>query len=178
MKRYKLILSSIFCIVASYASSSEQYNIDTILKTYGKEIRNATYPDGIQPCTEEDIIQLKTALSIKTVPSQLNDFFLKFSHLSYRAFEIVMPQHKFQEYTVSLITEAWEAGVPTEYLPFCGDNANYYCIHLDTGAVRFWAHDRGSFSDSESDQWDSFYNWVQTCWVPLMDRKKINLSGK
>lgn len=35
---------------------------------------------------------------------------------------------------------AWDAwGVPREWLPFCEDNADFYC--LDSSIVRFWSHD-------------------------------------
>ena len=37
-------------------------------------------------------------------------------------------------------TAAWEIwGVPRDWLPFCDDNSDFYC--LDGDRVRFWSHD-------------------------------------
>lgn len=55
--------------------------------------------------------------------------------------------------------DAWAAGVPRLWLPFCEDNGNYYCIS-ETGDVRFWAHDGAS-----SDTWPTLGAWIKSVWI-------------
>jgi hypothetical protein len=55
--------------------------------------------------------------------------------------------------------EAWSAGVPKVWLPFCEDNGNYYCIS-DEGDIKFWAHDGTS-----SESWPTLGAWIKAVWI-------------
>jgi len=55
--------------------------------------------------------------------------------------------------------EAWGLGVPKNWLPFCEDNGNYYCIS-STGEIRYWAHDGVS-----SESWPSLAVWIKSVWI-------------
>ncbi|MCP1604220.1 SMI1/KNR4 family protein [Pseudomonas citronellolis] len=55
--------------------------------------------------------------------------------------------------------EAWTIGVPRDWLPFCEDNGNYYCL-TKYGEVRFWSH------DGPSDEcWPSLAKWIKKVWI-------------
>jgi len=49
-------------------------------------------------------------------------------------------------------------GVPGDWLPFCQDNADYFC--LDGRIVRYWSH------DGETDeQWPDLGTWISEVWI-------------
>lgn len=54
---------------------------------------------------------------------------------------------------------AWALGVPRDWLPFCEDNGNYYCI-TKSGEVRFWAHD-----GSSNESWPNLAIWIRSVWI-------------
>lgn len=57
------------------------------------------------------------------------------------------------------INEARELGVPSEWLPVCEDNGDYYCID-QSGAVQFWSQD--GFTD---ENWCSLADWIKEVWI-------------
>jgi hypothetical protein len=60
---------------------------------------------------------------------------------------------------VEVVQTARQVGVPREFLPFCEDNGDYYCITPD-GRVVLWSHD-GIFSGT----WPDLAHWIQEVWI-------------
>lgn len=54
--------------------------------------------------------------------------------------------------------EGWRLGVPRNWLPFCEDNGDYYC--LDGTVVRFWSND----GESE-ERWPDLGTWITEVWI-------------
>jgi hypothetical protein len=61
--------------------------------------------------------------------------------------------------------EGWRRGVPRDWLPFCEDNADFYC--LVGGMVRFWSHD-GVTDES----WADLASWIGDVWIDEGDRAR------
>jgi hypothetical protein len=59
---------------------------------------------------------------------------------------------------VEVARMAWEVGVPADWLPFCEDNGNYFCL-VGT-LVRYWAHD-GATDES----WPDLATWISDVWI-------------
>ncbi|MQQ08376.1 SMI1/KNR4 family protein [Epibacterium sp. SM1979] len=57
------------------------------------------------------------------------------------------------------VSNAREFGVPSEWLPFCEDNGDYYCL-LSSGEVRFWDHNGAS-----TEKWESLAVWIKEVWL-------------
>lgn len=55
---------------------------------------------------------------------------------------------------LSAIFDARKSGVPSNWLPICRDNADYYCL-LPDGSVNLWSHD-GMFEG----RWDDLSDWI------------------
>ena len=55
--------------------------------------------------------------------------------------------------------EAWRVGVPRDWLPFCEDNGNYYCL-TEHGEVKFWSHD-----GSSDECWPNLAAWIKKVWI-------------
>ena len=54
--------------------------------------------------------------------------------------------------------EAWKMGVPRDWLPFCEDNGDYFC--LDGNIVRYWSHD----GDTD-EHWHDLATWISEVWI-------------
>lgn len=57
-----------------------------------------------------------------------------------------------------LITEAvkaWGLGVPRNWIPFCEDNGNYFCVD-EEGVVHYWDH-----NGPTDERWDNLADWMQ-----------------
>lgn len=55
--------------------------------------------------------------------------------------------------------DAWDAGVPSDWVALCEDNGDYYCVRPD-GSVIFWSHDGAS-----DETWSSLAEWIQKEWI-------------
>lgn len=137
---------------------------ESLLVTYGKDLLTQKFPTGLPPVTSGDVERLGELLSIK-IPEELSWFGMRFGSQTFPARNIVMLQGIFHEATIAMVEEAWEAGVPKAYFPFCEDNGDYYCIKLEDGTVHVWSHDLESF---EPECWSSFKIWVEVDWAPLL----------
>jgi hypothetical protein len=59
---------------------------------------------------------------------------------------------------VTMVREAWDLGVPRDWLPFCEDNGDYYC--LDGNTVRYWSH-----NGETDDKWPDLGTWINEVWI-------------
>jgi hypothetical protein len=55
--------------------------------------------------------------------------------------------------------EAWDAGVPGDWIPVCEDNGDFYCVRPD-GSIAFWARDGAS-----DETWPSLAAWIEQEWI-------------
>jgi hypothetical protein len=163
----KILTTSATLALLICNQSNAAYSIGDALSPFARSTVNVVLPEGLPRCMPEDLKALEAQLNI-CIPSELASFFMNFAHVGFTNFEVVLPQTRFHESTIKTITQAWDRGVPKNYLPFCRDSSEYYCIHLETGQVRFWSHDSETFSDNQNDMWDSFNAWVLKAWIPLM----------
>jgi hypothetical protein len=165
------ILTTSATLALLISPQSQAASMEDKLTPFAISSVNKVFPDGLPKCTSEDLKSLEAQLNVQ-IPTELAVFYQKFAQVRFTCYEILSPQSIFHNHltegTVTIITEAWKRGVPREYLPFCYDNADYYCIHLETGQVRFWSHDSETFSDNPNDMWASFNEWILKDWIPLM----------
>lgn len=55
---------------------------------------------------------------------------------------------------------AWNHyGVPKDLLPFCEDNADFFCLTAD-GEVRYWSHNGWS-----PEKWPNLATWIKQAWI-------------
>lgn len=169
--KMKILTTSAMLALLMCNQSNAASSMEALLTPFARSSVNKIFPEGLPKCTPEDLQKLEGVLNI-TLPTELASFYRNFAHVDFTCFEILSPQAIFHNHptqgTLTVITEAWKDGVPREYLPFCLDNSDYYCIHLQTGRVRFWSHHEQAFSDSPNDMWNSFNEWVVNDWIPLM----------
>ena len=60
---------------------------------------------------------------------------------------------------IDIATRAWEGGISREFLPFCGDNGDYYCFAPD-GRIGLLSHD-----GLRDGTWPDLAHWIQEVWI-------------
>jgi hypothetical protein len=109
--------------------------------------------------TEAEVAAAEEQLDVR-FPPDYRYFLLHGSDVSYGVLEPaqVTPDAGHTD-LVSLARRAWAEGVPREFLPFCEDNADYFCLDAD-GSVAMLSHDglRGGV-------WPDLADWIQDVWI-------------
>ena len=57
------------------------------------------------------------------------------------------------------IEDARRIGVPTDWLPICEDNGDYFCLTPDQ-TIRFWDHNGAS-----DESWPDLATWIKEVWI-------------
>jgi hypothetical protein len=63
-----------------------------------------------------------------------------------------------RELSVAL-KEAHRIGVPSDWLPICEDNGDYFCLAPDQ-TIRFWDHNGVS-----DERWPDLASWIKEVWI-------------
>lgn len=165
MKR-KLLISTFVTALSLLNSSliASDHVLDEMEK-HAITVSNETYPDGLPICTSQNIEIFERDLKI-SVPNQLQRFWEKFGHVWFPARNIITPHI---DDCLKFVESARNLGVPEEWLPLRSSDGNYYCIHLETGKVGYWDFYTLCFSDNPDDQWESFFDWIERDWLPLIE---------
>lgn len=165
--KMKILTTSAMLALLMCNQSNAASSIEDLLTPFARSSVNKVFPEGVPRCTSEDLQELEAKLNLR-IPFELVSFYRNYAHVGFTCFEVVLPQTIFHEHTIKTINQAWEHGISKDFLPFCRDGSDYYCIHLETGQVRFWSHDLETFSDNPNDMWNSFNEWVVNDWIRLM----------
>ena len=96
-----------------------------------------------------------------TFPSDYRDFLKSASDSLYNG-KAALRVTETRDHSRELLDgmrEARSIGVPDDWLPFCEDNGDYFCIVPD-GAVRFWDH-----NGSSDESWPDLATWIKEVWI-------------
>jgi len=120
---------------------------------------NEPVPRPFRLPTEMEVAAAERALGV-TFPADYRYFLFHGSDVVYGTTEpaVVIPDCGHLN-LVEVVQTARQVGVPREFLPFCEDNGDYYCITPD-GRVVLWSHD-GIFSGT----WPDLAHWIQEVWI-------------
>lgn len=120
--------------------------------------RNESVPKPLRLPTPGEIDAAERSLGL-TFPPDYRRYLLEASDVvvGTKAPCVVIPGYGYLD-LVTTAREAWEMGVPRNWLPFCEDNADYFCLDGDT--VRFWS------LDGDSDEhWSELASWITDVWI-------------
>ena len=59
----------------------------------------------------------------------------------------------------AVVADARQVGVPSELLPVCEDNGDFYCL-APSGEVVFWSHDGAT-----DERWADLACWINEVWI-------------
>jgi hypothetical protein len=113
------------------------------------------HDDPLRPPTDTEIDAAESRLGLKF-------------HADYRAFlksggdvgdstlepAVVLPGSGYLD-LFEIVENAWEAGVPRDFLPFVEDNGDYYCLN-SRGEVVYWSH-----NGATDEKWPTLAAWRQ-----------------
>jgi hypothetical protein len=121
---------------------------------------NEPVPKPLRVATEEEVNQAENVLGIK-FPEDYRRYLLEASDVVFGALEpaVVTPDAGYLS-LVEVAESAWdEMDLPREFLPFCEDNGDYYCLTAD-GTVKFWSH-----NGSTDESWPDLATWIKEVWI-------------
>jgi hypothetical protein len=112
---------------------------------------------------EDDLLEVEEALLLPIHPS-LRTFLLEASDVVYGALEPVTAADPHSHtYIADVTAQAWDDGMPREFMVICEVTQGYYCINHEDGEILFWSR-RLRDMDSEY-QWDSLWDWIEDVWL-------------
>ena len=108
--------------------------------------------------SEDEIRATEKQLGIE-FPADYHHYLLKASDVTYSTKEpcVITWGPGFRD-LVTTAKEAWELGVPRNWLPICEDNGDYYCLDGDT--VRYWSH-----NGTTDEHWPDLGTWIIEVWI-------------
>jgi hypothetical protein len=91
----------------------------------------------------------------------LRQYLLELSDVVFGALEpVTLTSPDSHTHLATVCDDAWEGyDVPRELLPFCEDNADFYCL-TEAGAVVFWSHD-----GETEERWPILAAWIEQVWI-------------
>ena len=114
--------------------------------------------------TLEEVNELERQVGVRFHPD-FRRYLLEASDVVYGTLEPVtaVPRHSpgVQDYTFlpNVIASGRAYGLPEGLLPFCEDNADFYCLN-EGGEVLFWSHN--GWTD---EKWPDLATWIKEVWV-------------
>lgn len=123
--------------------------------------RNEDVPSPVAPATRAQVAQAERDLHFTFHPDFVQ-FLTEASDITHGTFEPgVLAEPGTHLDLLRIARSGWEDwGIPRDVLPFCEDNADFFCMRKD-GSVFFWSHD-GLLGPEE---WPSLADWIADAWM-------------
>lgn len=108
--------------------------------------------------TEDDLVGIEEAILI-SIPGDLRTFLMEASDVIVGRMEpVTAADPRSHTYLPEVASQAWDRGMPREYVPVCEYDGGYACIGQD-GKVFFW-------KDGDlADEWEDLWYWVRDVWL-------------
>lgn len=122
---------------------------------------NANVPLPQQLPTEENILEFESLVGFE-FPEDFKNFLLYVSDVSYSVLSPVqITNPNAHNFFPDILESAREYGVPSGYIPFCEDNADFYCMNNE-GEIFYWSSDSMDFNE---EKWISIWDWIEQVWI-------------
>jgi len=112
---------------------------------------------------DDDLLEIEETLLLPIHPS-LRKFLLEASDVIYGSLEPVTAADPHAHTYLSDVTaQAWDDGMPREFMVICEVADGYYCINHEDGEITFWS--RELFDMDPEQHWDSLWDWIEDVWL-------------
>lgn len=112
---------------------------------------------------EDDVLEVEETLLLPIHPS-LRYYLLEASDTVYGSLEpVTCADPQSHTYLADVTAQAWEEGMPREYMALCETADGFYCINHEDGEILFWS--RLQFDFESGQQWDSLWDWIEDVWL-------------
>ncbi len=110
--------------------------------------------------TLEDIVEVQEEILIH-IPPNFRDYLLHCSDVIYGKLEpVTVTDNHSHTYLPEVAAEAWERGMPREYIPLCQMGESYYCIG-DDDTVYLWQ----TTEEEPEEISENIWHWVRDIWL-------------
>lgn len=111
---------------------------------------------------EDDLLEVEESLLLPIHPS-LRTYLLEASDTVYGGLEpVTVADRQSHTYLADVTAQAWEEGMPREYMVVCEVAEGFYCINHEDGEIQFWSRREGDF---DKQQWDTLWDWIEDVWL-------------
>ncbi len=112
---------------------------------------------------EDDLLEIEETLLLPIHPS-LRQYLLEASDVVYGSLEPVTAADSHSHTYLSDVTaQAWDEGMPREFMAICEVSDGFYCINHEDGEIQFWSRD--IYDMAAEQQWDSIWDWIEDVWL-------------
>lgn len=121
--------------------------------------RSQEVPVPLELPDDDILVEVEEQILI-SLPDEYKEFLLEVSDVIYGAIEpatVTDPQS--HTYLPEMAANAWDRGMPREYIPICEYVQGFYCITQE-GEILLWID-----GDMSSDEWPSIWAWAKDIWL-------------
>jgi hypothetical protein len=108
--------------------------------------------------SERDLREAEERLGI-LLPSDLRRYLLEASDVVCGHKEPVTIGTDDSTDLTTVVADAREVGVPSDLIPVCEDNGDFYCL-TPSGEVIFWSH-----NGTTDERWPDLATWIHEVWI-------------
>lgn len=124
-------------------------------------LKNETVPVPMRLPSPVEVDRLEFSIGFQ-FPEDYKRFLLEASDVVVGRLEpATVSNPKDHVYLPKILEDARSYSVPLDVLPFCEDNADFFCLTKE-GRVKFWSHDSGTFTNEE---WETLAQWIEEVWL-------------
>ena len=126
-----------------------------------EELRDCaeTVPVALELPDMDQIVEAEEEILIG-LPFEFKQFELHVSDLVIGSLEpVTIADPSSHTYLPEVTAQAWNDGLPREYIVLCQKDHNYYCVD-EQGTVKFWCE--GVITEQE---WETVWHWARDVWM-------------
>ncbi|MGY5451209.1 SMI1/KNR4 family protein [Agarivorans sp. MS3-6] len=121
--------------------------------------QSGDYPSELP--TDTQLVEVEEIILIP-MPSDLRAFQLTVSNVIFGSLEpVTISDPYLHTYLPEVAANAWNLGLPREYIPICQTGDNFYFVSQE-GEVGYW---QGQAEEDLVPEWDSIWDWVTEVWM-------------
>lgn len=109
---------------------------------------------------EDQLVEIEEELLLP-IPREFKNFLIQASHLIVGSLEpVTVTDPNAHTHLPEVTAEAWQEGLPREFIVVCKITDGYYCISQE-GEIQLWQN-----HEVVTDlHWDDIWNWVEEVWL-------------
>lgn len=109
--------------------------------------------------TEAEVDDIESSVAV-TFPPDFRRYLLEASDVCVGTFEsVTINNPESHTHLPTGIESARAYGVPSRLLPFCEDNANFFCFN-EKDEIEYWSH-----NGVVDEKWPDLATWIQDVWL-------------
>lgn len=94
------------------------------------------------------------------LPFEFKMFELKVSDLVIGSLEpVTVADPSSHTYLPEVAAQAWNDGLPREFIPLCQMGNSYYCVD-EQGTVKLWQDE-----EIQEEEWETVWHWARDVWM-------------